>query len=72
MPAVTSAAGPLDETFSGPFASWKNVKDFGAVGNGVTDDTAARIFSVVYNMSLVPSHSCLELIHMPSPRSLLI
>ena len=41
LSAVTCNADPLDESFSGPFISWKNVKDFGAVGNGVTDDTAA-------------------------------
>jgi polygalacturonase len=31
----------LDQSFTGPMASWKNVKDFGAVGGGVHDDTAA-------------------------------
>ena len=32
----------FDEEFVGPFPSWSNVKtDFGAVGNGVADDTAA-------------------------------
>src|SRR5262249_4074019 len=31
----------LDQSFTGPMASWKSVKDFGAVGDGVHDDTAA-------------------------------
>ena len=34
-------AGSLDEFFAGPSASWKSVKDFGARGDGVADDTAA-------------------------------
>ena len=34
--------GPSDETFEGPFDSWSNVKkDFGAIGDGKTDDTRA-------------------------------
>ncbi|HZF38589.1 MAG TPA: glycosyl hydrolase family 28-related protein, partial [Blastocatellia bacterium] len=32
--------GGVDE-FVGPFPSWKNVKDYGAVGNGSADDTDA-------------------------------
>jgi hypothetical protein len=31
----------LDQSFTGPMSSWKSVKDFGAVGDGVHDDTAA-------------------------------
>jgi hypothetical protein len=31
----------LDQSFAGPMASWKSVKDFGAVGDGAHDDTAA-------------------------------
>ncbi len=30
-----------DEEAVGPFASWTNVKTFGATGDGTTDDTAA-------------------------------
>jgi hypothetical protein len=40
MPEICFSAG--EEEFVGPFANWGNVKtDFGAVGNGVADDTAA-------------------------------
>jgi hypothetical protein len=39
--AVTGPTGPSDE-FIGPFSSWLDLKkDFHAVGDGVTDDTAA-------------------------------
>src|SRR5436190_3370577 len=31
----------LDQSFAGPMTSWKSVKDFGAVGDGIHDDTAA-------------------------------
>ena len=38
---AASAAAPVAEFF-GPFPSWANVKtEFGAVGDGTADDTAA-------------------------------
>jgi hypothetical protein len=40
LPDICFSAG--EEEFVGPFSNWSNVKtDFGAVGNGVVDDTAA-------------------------------
>ena len=36
-----TAAGTVDEEFVGPFPSWKNVRDFGAKGDGTTDDSNA-------------------------------
>ena len=40
--SLTCSAAFGDEEFVGPFPSWKNVKtDYGAVGDGKADDTAA-------------------------------
>lgn len=43
--AVTNVAvnftAPNDDEFVGPFPSWKSVKDYGARGNGTSDDTLA-------------------------------
>lgn len=42
MGGIIAAEPKPDEEFIGPFPSWANVKtDFGAVGNGFADDTAA-------------------------------
>jgi hypothetical protein len=39
---VLAVDNDVDDEFVGPFASWKDVKkDFGAKGDGTTDDTAA-------------------------------
>jgi hypothetical protein len=38
--ALGARPGPGDE-FAGPFPSWANVRDYGAVGDGKADDTAA-------------------------------
>jgi Pectate lyase superfamily protein len=39
---VRAVDSDVDDEFVGPFASWKDVKrDFGAKGDGTTDDTAA-------------------------------
>ncbi len=41
-PIPTPPAAPTGEEFNGPFDDWINVvRDFGAVGDGVTDDTEA-------------------------------
>jgi len=40
VPVFAATNPPLDQSYSGPYASWKNVKTYGAVGDGVHDDTA--------------------------------
>jgi hypothetical protein len=41
VPAQTISYFQTGEEFAGPFPSWKSVKDFGAKGDGSTDDAAA-------------------------------
>ncbi len=40
-PIAQAPFSTVPEEFSGPFASWLNVKNYGAVGDGQHDDTAA-------------------------------
>ena len=39
--SLTAARHSAEEEFAGPFLSWASVKDYGAVGDGKADDTAA-------------------------------
>lgn len=39
--AAAAAPPPPGDEFVGPFPSWANVRDYGAVGDGQADDTAA-------------------------------
>lgn len=44
VPVIVPTNAPIAsaaEEFCGPFSSWKNVKDYGAFGNGISNDTAA-------------------------------
>src|SRR5262245_17420534 len=48
------------EEFAGPFGSWANVRQYGAKGDGVTDDSAA-IQSALSNLGLASRPSVLYL-----------
>ena len=41
LPGPALQSKPRGEEFAGPFASWSNLKNFGAKGDGTTDDTEA-------------------------------
>src|SRR5262249_19035406 len=38
---IAQTTPPLDQVFTGPYASWISVRTYGALGDGTTDDTAA-------------------------------
>ena len=41
LPPPSPGTGEFEEEFVGPFSSWKNVRDYGARGDGTADETAA-------------------------------
>lgn len=50
--SVTATGGSSARTLEARFAEWVNVKNFGAVGDGVTDDAAAFSAAITYANAL--------------------
>ena len=60
LPAAPVSGGMAADEFVGPFNSWADLQDdYGAVGNGVADDTAALGSAVLFDGFLQPAQRIL-------------
>jgi hypothetical protein len=51
---LSSLTGAVSRTYTSKFSDWTSVKDFGATGNGSTDDSAALLAAATAGSVIVP------------------